>query len=200
PDGKRVAFYSNCGGSYEIWQINTDGTGKRQLTDTKGDVGFHTWSPDGKKMAVVIFDKGIFAFYIPDGEPVTNLTKLPGSSTPSGVLFPTSWSPDGRLLAGSTSGTAGKSASCTYSFEDKTIEKITDDSWTPLWFSDSNRLLLHNERNLVLIDNETKRQKELLQLPEGVYFTGHTISKDNSEIFFTEAHVTADIWLLRVEQ
>jgi serine/threonine protein kinase len=199
PDGKSLAFYSNRSGSYDVWLVDTDGTGKRQLTDTKGDVGFNTWSPDGKKMAVVIFDKGIFTFDIPDGEPVANLTKLTDSNTLSDIIFPTSWSPDGRLLAGYTSGRAGSPASYIYSFENNASEVIAGDCSYPVWLSDSKRLLVQKERKLVLVDIKTKRQKGLLQLPEGIFFSDFAISADDSEIFFTEAQFAADIWLLRVE-
>ena len=48
PDG-RIAFLS--GG--EVWTMNADGTGRRQLTETEGEVGDFLFSPDGTKVILV---------------------------------------------------------------------------------------------------------------------------------------------------
>jgi TolB protein len=36
PDGKRIAFQSNRSGSMEVWVVNVDGTGARQITGVEG--------------------------------------------------------------------------------------------------------------------------------------------------------------------
>lgn len=48
PDGRRVAFVSDRGGSEQIWVMNADGTGARQLTDD-ADARFTdpVWDPSG---------------------------------------------------------------------------------------------------------------------------------------------------------
>lgn len=50
PSGTLLTFYSPCdGGGKEILTINTDGTGRKALTNTSGcDNWFPFWSPDGK--------------------------------------------------------------------------------------------------------------------------------------------------------
>ncbi len=47
PDGKRLALYANWGGDYEIYIINSDGTGLHQLTDNDVYDGFPVFSADG---------------------------------------------------------------------------------------------------------------------------------------------------------
>ncbi len=57
PDGTRVAFMSQQPGAhgsdpnYDIFVMNVDGSGLRQLTDAPGEDGFPSWSPDGTKIA-----------------------------------------------------------------------------------------------------------------------------------------------------
>jgi Tol biopolymer transport system component len=57
PDGTRIAFMSQQPGAhgkdpnYDIFVMNVDGSGLRQLTDAPGEDGFPSWSPDGRKIA-----------------------------------------------------------------------------------------------------------------------------------------------------
>jgi Tol biopolymer transport system component len=47
PDG-RLAYHSLAGGGDDIWIINADGTGQRQLTDGRGTYTYPRVSPDGR--------------------------------------------------------------------------------------------------------------------------------------------------------
>jgi Tol biopolymer transport system component len=51
PDGTRIAFASQRGGTFDIYVMNADGRGTRQLTSTKDDDNHPTWSPDGHRVA-----------------------------------------------------------------------------------------------------------------------------------------------------
>ncbi len=58
PSGKRVLFSSNYstnagskpGREFDIWAVNTDGTGLERITYSKGFDGFPVFSPDGTKL------------------------------------------------------------------------------------------------------------------------------------------------------
>ncbi len=56
PDASKIVFMSqetDASGNdpnYNIYVMNADGTGLRQLTDTPGEDGFPSWSPDGTKI------------------------------------------------------------------------------------------------------------------------------------------------------
>ena len=51
PDGKQIVFSHDMTGSLELYVINADGTGLRQLTRIDGtDKLFPRWSPDGLQL------------------------------------------------------------------------------------------------------------------------------------------------------
>ena len=47
PDGRQVAFYSDRAGNSDLYLINRDGSGLRQLTSNKAPDSEPSWSPDG---------------------------------------------------------------------------------------------------------------------------------------------------------
>jgi dipeptidyl aminopeptidase/acylaminoacyl peptidase len=51
PDGQRIAFDSDREGSFDIWAMNTDGSGLTRLTDHPRVDGGPAWSPDGQRIA-----------------------------------------------------------------------------------------------------------------------------------------------------
>jgi Tol biopolymer transport system component len=58
PDGSRIAFVSGGPRGYDIFVMNADGSGRRQVTDTGPDAtgradSYPTWSPDGTQIAFV---------------------------------------------------------------------------------------------------------------------------------------------------
>ncbi len=96
PDGSRIAFVSDRdGGGTDIWVMNADGNGARNLTHTPGDDLSPRWSPDGKRIAFASFRDSDAEIYVmnADGTEQMNLTKSDGDD-----LQP-AWSPDGARIA-----------------------------------------------------------------------------------------------------
>ncbi|NOZ06420.1 MAG: hypothetical protein GXP41_08745 [Chloroflexi bacterium] len=48
PDGRHIAYASPADGDYEVVIINSDGSGRRQLTHNTGNDALPTWSRDGQ--------------------------------------------------------------------------------------------------------------------------------------------------------
>lgn len=53
PDGKKIAFLSAESGSSQMWEMNTDGTGKKQVTDIEDGINGFACSPDMKNILFI---------------------------------------------------------------------------------------------------------------------------------------------------
>jgi Tol biopolymer transport system component len=103
PDGRWIAFESDRTGHFEVYLMNPDGSGVRQLTDTPASGGAWAvnpvWSPDGKHLAAEV--------YLGNGR--GNNYEIVGFALDSAALkYLTSdsaddrqpeWSPDGSRIA-----------------------------------------------------------------------------------------------------
>jgi TolB protein len=50
PSGRKLAFTSSITGNAEIYTINIDGSGLRQVTHNSADGLAPAWSPDGRRI------------------------------------------------------------------------------------------------------------------------------------------------------
>ena len=98
-DGRQLAFCSNRSGSFQIWTMQADGTGMRQVTTAAGaNFTFPDFSPNGR---LLVFAGTATAsasnddVYVigADGSGVTQLTSGAGNND-----YP-AYSPDGRRIA-----------------------------------------------------------------------------------------------------
>jgi TolB protein len=107
PDGRKLAFISNRmtatnpQGDVEIFVMNPDGTGVRQLTANTLDDEFPSWSPDGRELVFQRdldpmegeVDYDLFTMKA-NGTHQRNLTRSPGIQDENA-----DWSPNGRRIA-----------------------------------------------------------------------------------------------------
>ncbi len=52
--GRRIAYLSSASGSSQLWTMNADGTGRCQASHTDNDVADFLFSPDGKKVILIM--------------------------------------------------------------------------------------------------------------------------------------------------
>jgi Tol biopolymer transport system component len=199
PDGNRIAFYSDRSGRYEIWVIHVDGSGLQQLTFTDGaSAVYPIWSPDGKQ--IVFKQRGLLPYIFDTNKSWAEQTpqQLNPPAEAKENFWPSSWSANGRRLAGAWTN-AGKNSVHIYDLDTRTYEQLTTFGNNPIWLNDDRRLLFRFDDQIYFVDSETKKVRTVLS------FTPHEIrsfclSKDNRVIYYTLKRTEADVWLLNLEE
>jgi eukaryotic-like serine/threonine-protein kinase len=201
PDGKRIAFYSNRdGGKYEIFAIEPDGSGLTQLTKTAGRTWFPFWSPDGKRIAYPTGSETA-VFDVAAG-PGSRPEPLPGFPEPGRWFQVTSWSDDGRLLAGvgQALAAAGGGGVVLYSFDTRRFERLSERGTKPIWMRDGVRLLYGpDQEHLAVVNRATRESHVVWTAPRGSQIADFTISKDNTWICVIQANDEGDVWLANLQ-
>lgn len=103
PNGLKIVFSSWMDGNINLYVVNSDGTGEKQLTSVGIDVwaAFPSWSPDGTKIAFASYRTGQAQIYImnSDGSNQTLLTNAKNPYDGDTLSFTYSnWSPDGSKI------------------------------------------------------------------------------------------------------
>jgi Tol biopolymer transport system component len=203
PDGKRLAFYSDRSGKYEIWAINADGSNLTQLSrTTENSITFPLWSRDGSRLS---FNSGISQVVIMDPN------RAWGEQQPES-LFPadepqrftvSSWSTDGKSIAGwRYDGISGSSLGVVIlDMGSKQFREIAKGSDYPEFLHDGRRIIFAQEdHRLMLTDLEGNPPRLLLDVaPDGLHGYGCSVSSDDSAIYYIRVKTESDVWLLQIE-
>jgi len=91
-----LLFVSNLTGQFEIWRLNSDGSGPMQLTNDKRENMSPAWHPDGKTYAYASQQAdGSYQIMVANAFDASAPRKL----TNTGHNFSPTWSPDGNWIA-----------------------------------------------------------------------------------------------------
>ncbi len=202
PDGKRIIFFSNRSGTYEIWSVDREGSEFRQMTNFSGpNVNVPLFSPDGKRVLAnvmggnpVIFDAAkSWKEQIPEVmQPIGDRSEF---------FQAWSWSRDGTKLAGVHFHTAkGLAGSAIYRFDTRKYERLLDHGGPPQWLKDGRRLLGTRNGRIYLVDSVTKKQKELFSMAPYDLGARMSIPDDERAIYFGAQTTESDIWLMGAKQ
>ena len=196
-DGKKIAFVSDRSGSYEIWTIDADGTNLRQVTFTGiPGTSFPLWSPDGKQL---LFRTNRVSYLLDLSRDWQQQTpqSLPTPANPEDFFVAWDWSPDGKKLGGTFSGSSGNGIGY-YSFDTGRYEKLAEYYDLPMWLPDSRRFVFSHEGKALIADIETKKVRELYShQPEEI--RSIAVSRDGRLLYYTLVSSESDIWLLELE-
>jgi Tol biopolymer transport system component len=155
PDGRRIVFMSdrvspsNPDGNLEVFVMNADGSGQRQVTSNALHDAEPSWSPDGERIVFERvfgdFDYDLFTIR-PDGDGERQLTYSPGIPDQEAA-----WSPDGREIAFSHGGDAGSGRGDIYTIRPDgshmSALTVTDaDEEYPAWSPDGRQIAFTSDR------------------------------------------------------
>jgi serine/threonine protein kinase len=188
PDGKRIAFFSDRDGSAGSWTIKPDGTDLKRVTDGVLPI----WSPDGSR---IVTTAGIVDLRLPPEE--RSLEVLPPLNESGEVMWVTSWSPDGRMLAGPGSKGSGIYL---FSLETREYRRLLDFGGGAKWLGDNRHLVFGHRGRLHFLDTESGAYHEILSLDPVASIQGwFSLSRDDRTIYFGRSTDESDIWMLTLE-
>ncbi len=200
PDGKRLLFYSNRGGDWDIWTMNPNGGELTQITHTPDhDEIFPDWSPDGthiifcSELGISTLDVTVdFERRVPKAIPNVDAVGW-------NIRFP-AWSPDGRRLAFQRqSGGSPRIEIVAYDLATRKTEILADLGEAPVWLNDSRRLLYHTSRTLLLLDTRSKISRQVLIVDPSEDLALPSLSADNRDVYLIVSRREADIWLMEMK-
>jgi TolB protein len=164
PDGQRVAMILSKGGSPNVYVCNLDGSGLRQLTQTRDEASCPTWSPDGQEICYA--DRhgraSLRKISVNGGEPVA--LRVVGPDIYGNITAP-DWSPDGKQIV-FTCG-SGSFSICVVSAAGGEAQKLVAGE-DPCWAPNSRTVIFTRRENnrhvLSLLDVPTKHVKDVRQV------------------------------------
>ena len=94
PDGTKIVYQKLVGDRFQVFVVNTNGSGLKQLTDTPNAAAFHpAWSPDGRKIVFVSNATLIPEIYVMDADG-TDQTRITDCEAEAAICIAPTWSPD----------------------------------------------------------------------------------------------------------
>jgi Tol biopolymer transport system component/DNA-binding winged helix-turn-helix (wHTH) protein len=145
PDGRKILFISGRSGNFDVFEMNADGTGQKNLTaDYDKADGAPVWSLDGNNIAFSRRVDGKSQIFIMDADG-TNLKRVTNNSANNEAPW---WSPDGSKLVFLTDRDGNWEIYVTS--VDGEVTQLTDDpadDLTPDWSPDGTKLAFSSNRN-----------------------------------------------------
>ncbi len=200
-DGKRIAFYSDRSGNYELWTIAPDGSGLTQLTEGAPSAGFPSWAPDGSRLAwggpspLFIVPADARKMHPPAAEP----------APPDGrTFYAFSWSPAGDRLGGILLRQDGTNpVVATYTLATKTYAEVPGElarvrgvSWmTSFWLRDGRHLLVRRPEGVAVLDAATGEGRIIANVGGRMEGRNVGVSRDGRFVTFGETGTEGDVWV-----
>jgi Tol biopolymer transport system component len=196
-DGKAVVFYSNRDGAWAGWTIRVDGSGLRRIAASSKGLVYPLPSPVDDR---VVFTTSIdMELYLTDfaGAPPQ---LLPNSVSPRGGLNASTFSSDGRKVAGPINAPSGRGVGIgVYDLQTRTMTQVSDDdTFGARWLPDNRRLVYFTATGaqLVVLDTVTRARTVVpLRLPSPSIDDFFAMSPDGRTIYYGGVRTEADIWI-----
>jgi hypothetical protein len=197
PDSRRILFYSDRGGVYQIWAMGLDGSDARQVTAAPslaiqarvtrdGTRGFANL-PNVRKN--ILFDPRLAAAE----QKIEELPMYPGET----LFRANAWSPNATRIAGDLLGPPGGLA--VYDVGTRQFRHLGIAGAAPVWLPDGKRILYRGDdlRTIQLVDVAGGASRRVLELPREV-IGSFDIANDGRELAAVIVNRQADIVLAKL--
>lgn len=192
PDGTRIAFLSDRGGHMQIWTMRPDGEALTQQSWNEGEATQPVWSPDAKRLAFAVTGRGAFIATVDAEVEAGSLETLPAPS--DGLHFePSSWSADGRAIAGWAEGVL------VYSPATRTYRRLTDFGASPIWI-DPRRILFTTEREIHLLDSRSGEIGTICSFAPARLSPTLGVSADGRSLVVSLATSDEEVWRVAIKE
>jgi serine/threonine protein kinase/Tol biopolymer transport system component len=198
PDGNKIVFFSDRSGTYGIWTINVDGSGLTPIArPSSGSILQRPiWSTDGRTIAVadLSWHLRLLSFPRSAADPLPEPCPMPGAGQ---GLFPHSWSPDSRQLAGYLQNDDGSQGGIVlYDVDKKTYRRVTETGFAPVFLQDGRRIAFEDGNALKIVDIVTGRTRGILEGDPRREIGNFGLAPDGKSIFMFRSSTQGDLWLM----
>jgi Tol biopolymer transport system component len=189
-----------------LWSIRRDGSDLRQMTDLRSDIYEGVWAPDGRRAATAASTRPPIGTWVFD--PATIATRQSATFVKndlSETFSAESWSPDGKLIAGSMLDAAGAPRAAAVldvaTGRTRAIEvpgpRYQSGSAVSGWLSDSRRFLFASGIALALVDATAGTWTPVaVPLPAG---NRYRLTPDGRSLLMERSVLDADVWLIEIK-
>jgi len=204
-DGKRIYFYSDRSGRYEIHRINMDGSGLEQVTKTTGRSLWYPIVNDDETRMAATNELGVSLIDISGSLPVQTEAVAQNLPPPgSGLVFwAAEWSADSRRLLGTGYAADGSSFDEIYIYDldskqytryGENLKQVGGAAWLP----GGRRMIAFADGSLILIDSQSGNRR-VLGADLGLAVNSTSLPRDGSMIYYANSESQVDIWLATAE-
>jgi len=194
-DGQRIAFYSDRTGIYEVWTINRDGSGLKQMTNQrKSSLFYPVWSPDSKRLAYGSYDTRS-AHIIDTAMPWDQQrpVRLPAMASKGAVFAPWSWSQRGGLVGWVLRLDGGSGGIAIYDPVAGSFRHVSSSGSRPVWLPDHRHVVAIDKNRLSIVDTRNGRARPI-KTPRTLE-EDFAMSPDGRSIYFIDDRKDGDVWL-----
>ena len=201
PDGRSLVFYSNRDGNWGVWRVDIDGGNLRKVAGDQLGAVYVYLSPNADTV-IFVSQSGRTVLSAPfAGGGSARPTVLEGTALGDKYFNPTSWSRDGKRLAGFLITDSGRPTGvAVHSLSTHVTTAMSDDeTYAVKWLADSRRVVYFTKRGreLVVLDTSTGTRSVVdTALPAPSITDVFAISPDNRTIYYGAARAESDIWIV----